>query len=346
METTIVPFAGQDAADAAAGDVGADLLKRVAPLAAEGDSQGDLFLREEVAQTIAADGLRQAQVGRESGVPASTLNQWLKGNYAGDNSAIDAKLRLWIDQRKRQSDGAALLPKVPEFCRTPTAEKIVGACAMAQMMGDLTAVYGGPGVGKTTALRHYRKTRPNVWIATMAPDCSAVVTALQEIADAVGLRDTARGGGARALAREIRKRLEETKGLLAIDEAQHLSFQALEEVRSIHDATGVGVALIGNETVYSRLTGGSRRTEFAQLFSRIGIRLSLKRPVQGDVDALAQAWGVQGRDETAFLRTISQKAGALRGVTKTCLLARMAAGEEALTLKRLQDAWANLGAAE
>src|ERR1035437_1267786 len=49
-----------------------------------------------------------------------------------------------------------------------------------------------------------------------------------------------------------------TGGLLVIDEAQHLSVAALDQIRSIHDATDLGIALVGNQQVYARLTGGNR----------------------------------------------------------------------------------------
>ena len=76
----------------------------------------------------------------------------------------------------------------------------------------------------------------------------------------------------------IVQRLQGTKGLLILDEAQHLMLPALESLRSIHDATACGLVLMGNEAVYSRLSG-RHSAEFAQLYSRVGSVLKLENPL-------------------------------------------------------------------
>jgi len=70
-------------------------------------------------------------------------------------------------------------------------------------------------------------------------------------------------------------RLRDTHGLLVVNEAQHLTTKALEGLRSLRDATGTGLALVGSDKLYDRLTGGSRSSDFPQLFSRIGKRVRL-----------------------------------------------------------------------
>ena len=76
----------------------------------------------------------------------------------------------------------------------------------------------------------------------------------------------------------IVQRLQGTKGLLILDEAQHLMLPALESLRSIYDTTECGLVLMGNEAVYSRLSG-RRSAEFAHLFSRVGSVLKLEKPL-------------------------------------------------------------------
>ena len=72
----------------------------------------------------------------------------------------------------------------------------------------------------------------------------------------------------------LRNRLDGTNQVIVIDEAQHLKYAALEEIRSLTDDNpmtgehGIGVVLIGNSEVYSRLQG-RQQAQFAQLFSRI-----------------------------------------------------------------------------
>lgn len=303
-----------------------------------------LPLRDRVRTALAADGLSQAAAAREISVSPSALNQWLQGKYAGSNDEVEEKIEKWLAARDRHTEASGSLPEAPRYFRSPSSEKIINALSYAQMAGNIACIYGNPGVGKTVTLRHYRETNPSVWIATMSPDSSGLVPALEEVAEAVGIRDLP--GGARKIARAIRRKVEGTRGLLIVDEAQHLSVAALEQMRSIHDATGIGLVLAGNPEVYARLTGGNRSMRFAQLFSRIGMRLFIPRPTIGDVRALAAAWGVKGSGEIELLKEVASEPGALRGASNMLALAAMAGNGSGIALPALRQARINLDAQE
>ncbi|ROO28227.1 AAA family ATPase [Salinisphaera orenii] len=305
--------------------------------------QADLMAA--VRDEMEAGSLSQAAVARETGLSASALNQRLKGVYRGDNAAVDAKLSRWLDARRERRSADAQMPEAPAWVQTPSARRIRSALSYAQIAGDIAVIYGGAGVGKTSTAHEYQRQAPNVWIVTMTPATAVVGAALERIALAIGLRPS---GRASRIEGEIIERLQGTQGLLIIDEAQHLAPRALEAIRSLQDATGVGVAILGNQVVYTQLTGGNRSIGFAQLFSRIGKRVSLNRPTQADVDALATAWGVTATDAVRLLRDIAKKPGALRAVTKTMRLASMfAAGADAdadqPTLEHIRSAYRDLG---
>lgn len=303
-----------------------------------------LPLRDRMRSQMTRDGLSQAATAREIGISASALNQWLQGKYAGSNDEVEARIDTWLAARERRDAASSAMPTQPEFFRSPSTEKVINALSYAQTAGDIVCIYGNPGVGKTKSFRHYRDTNPSVWIATMSPDSAGLVPCLEEVAEAVGLRDA--GGGARRIARAIRRKVEGTRGLLIIDEAQHLSTAALEELRiAIHDATGIGLVFAGNPEIYSRLTGGNRSMRFAQIFSRIGMRLFIPRPTVGDVRALAAAWGVKGAPEVEILKEVAAEPGALRGASKVLALAAMASDSQ-ITLAALRQARINLGGQE
>lgn len=285
----------------------------------------------------------QAGVARESGISSSALNQWLKRVYKGDNPAIDTKMLRWLEARRERRHTDSQLPAAPAWVETPSARRIRSALSYAQMAGDIAVIYGGAGVGKTVTAQEYAGQAPNVWIVTMTPATAVVGAALERIALAIGLRPT---GRAARIETDIIERLRGTQGLLVVDEGQHLAPRALEAIRSLQDATGVGVAILGNQVVYTQLTGGTRSLGFAQLFSRIGKRVSLNRPTVADVDALIEAWGVTHKDAQKLMREIARKPGALRAVTKTMRLASMfAAGESADTpaLEHIRAAYRDLG---
>jgi len=292
--------------------------------------QGDAALREQIRAALQHDKrLSQAILAKKSGVSATTLNQWLAGKYPGDNEGIDAKLRLWLeaDQARRAAGNA--MPVAPNYVSTPTGSRILGALGYAQMAGDIAVIYGGAGVSKTSTGEHYRESSPNVWIATMTPSTSGVVPALEEICDAIAISP---GGGARKMAKAICKRVRDTHGLLIIDEAQHLGVPALDEIRAIHDATGVGIALVGNDGVFARMAGGRNAQQLDRLYSRVGKRLRLQQSTEADIVALIKAWGIDDAKCHATLIQIARGPGALRTLTKTLRLASMYAAAEGRTV--------------
>jgi DNA transposition AAA+ family ATPase len=288
-----------------------------------------------------ARGLTQNQVAREAGLSSASLAQLLGGNYPADPARLVSKLSKWLSLRREQA-AQPQLPAAPGYVATPTAERIVAALAYAQMAGDIAVIYGGAGVGKSSAAHEYRSRMPNVWVATMSPATAGVAPALEEVCLALGIRELP--GGAARMQREIVARLRGTGGLLVIDEAQHLSVAALDAIRALHDATGVGVALIGNEQIYARMTGGVRAAWLDRLFSRIGKRLRVARATREDVAALAAAHGVGNPEAIKPLAAIGAQAGALRGVTKCLRLARLMADGtgEALAAAHVAAAWKDL----
>lgn len=296
---------------------------------------------EAVRAAMVARGMSQVQVAREAGVSASSLTQLLGGTYNANPRQLCTKLERWLAGLRERATQPAM-PSAPEWVGTPSAERVLAALTYAQLAGDVAVVYGGAGVGKSTAARECQRRYPNVWLATMSPATAGVAPALEEVCLALGMRELP-GGGARML-REICQRVRNTGGLLVVDEAQHLSVPALDALRSIHDATGIGLALMGNELIYARMTGGTRAAWLDRLFSRIGRRLRLTRSTKEDVVRLAAEYGVTEAETVRRLVSIGSQAGALRGVSKCLRLAQMmaAGAQEALGARHVDAAWRDL----
>jgi DNA transposition AAA+ family ATPase len=289
--------------------------------------------------------LTQARIAKECALSGTVLSQWLRGRYPGDVRGVETKVLTWLRARGERRRASAALPTPPEFFRGPTADTIWAALGYAQTAGAMAQVVTVPGCGKTTVARVYRAQSPNVWLVTMSPTCAGIVPALEEICETLGMRPE---GGARRMERAIRKRVSETRGLIVIDEAQHLSIPALDAIRSIHDATDVGIALLGNEVLAARIAGGRRADSTAQLSSRIGYRRIIRRPHAKDAAAQLDAWRVEGRAEREYLTEIACRPGGLRSVTKVLQLASVAASSagDRLSRRHLEHAWRQLGAVE
>lgn len=229
----------------------------------------------------------------------------------------------------------------PDWIDTPTAARIVGALSYAQAIPDIALIYGGAGVGKTSTARRYASTGTNVWLATMTPATSGVVPALEEICSALGIPTT---NGAAPLHRSIVRKVAATGGLIIVDEAQHLAPAALDQLRGVHDAAGIGLALVGSKEIHARMIGGDSAPALERLRSRIGKRLALTGAAPGDIEAVADAWQIASTGRK-LLADLGARTGGLRVVVKVLRLATMQAGTagRAVTETHLRAAWRELG---
>ncbi len=229
---------------------------------------------------------------------------------------------------------------LPTWVETPTATRIMGALSYAQALPDIALVYGGTGVGKTCVARQYASAGVHVWIATMTPATSGVVPALEEVCAAVGVPVA---NGAAPLHRAIVQRITGTGGLLIVDEAQHLIPAALDQLRSIHDAGGIGLALLGSRDLHTRMAGGDAATTLERLRGRIGRRLALGASTANDAEAMAEACGVPAGGARKLLGEVAAKAGGLRSVAKLLRLAMIHSPSAApFTEANLRAVWRDL----
>lgn len=286
-------------------------------------------------------GMSWTELARPTGIPSGTLSQFGAGSYKGDNQRIADQIFRYQQQRASQAAFQVTAPEIPSYFASPTSQEIITILSYGQR-GRIVAIATGAGMGKTKTIDHYRESIANVWKATMRPSSSGVMNMQLAVLKALGKPDAV--GAPNKLTDLIVEKVRDSGGLIVLDEAQHLSEKSIEEIRSWHDETGIGIALAGNIKVMSRLEGGSRSQAFAQLYSRLGMRLIRALPLQGDADALCDAWRIE--DEAIFraIREICQKPGGLRSATHVLELAHMiAASEQSLmTVAHVRDCWAQL----
>lgn len=302
-------------------------------------------IRAEVREVMGHEGLTYPIVAKETGLAAGTLSPWVGGTYRGDNSKLAHVMQNWLETRRERKRTQAVLPQAPSFVLTPTAENIFSILTFAQMAPDFGVVVGAPGIGKTTAINEYRRRSTNVFLVTAEPTLSSPYNLLSALAIAAGVDEKRNAFISRAIA----ARMRDASALVVVDEAQHLSSQALDQLRALHDVAGAGVVVAGNESVLRRLQGGDGPAAalYAQLSSRVGMRLTQARARARDICDLLAAWSVTDQAELEFLKQIARKPGALRSLTKTLRLASMIAvgAGEARGLKHMKAAWAQLSAA-
>ena len=124
-----------------------------------------------------------------------------------------------------------------------------------------------------------------------------------------------------------------------VDEAQHLTVEALDQVRSIFDAANVGIVLAGNRDLDTHMGLERRRDQLAQIASRVGIRFRRDRPLKADIGTLLDAWQVTGEAERAELTGVALQPGGMRGLTMTLRIAFGLAAAGKVTLASSISAW-------
>ncbi len=302
------------------------------------------LLRDEVKRIRNEEKLSWADINHQSGIAKSTLSSWTDDKYAGDNASVAQKVRLWLDARDEQAEMQELMPAAPIFLHTQTAESILSRLRFAQILGDFALISGGPGLGKTSAIKQYAASRPRVTVATMAPTTKSINSMLSCVVDA--LDGALLTSSTTKLGYRVRRSIGDGKGaLLIIDEAQQLSELAIEELRAIHDQTGIGLALVGNTEVYTRLDGAARQANFAQVTSRIGVKFNQNRPTKKDVEIILDGMGIENKNSRQFLHLVAQKPGALRAVYKCVNVARIIANGQGRVMeyRDLKSGWSSLG---
>ncbi len=268
-----------------------------------------LDLRGQVREEIRRAGFTQTAAAAKIGFSGATLGRWLANKYGADAAQVEDAVRKWLMMRKEQMHQRV---RTTRFIETPTAREITKRLTHAQNYGDLVIVHGQPGASKTITSENFVETHVNVWLATISPATSGLRSALLDICEAIGVPGD---GPTRSLFVAICREVKGKDGLLIIDEAQHLDFDALEQIRAIYDRTKVGVALVGNDGLFMQMSTGHKADKLSRLHSRLGGKVCIGKPTRADVDAILDDWKLSGACRKK-LHELSSRPGALRTVGK------------------------------
>jgi DNA transposition AAA+ family ATPase len=294
-------------------------------------------LRNRARIAMEQQGLSIRQTSEVVGIAYQTYAAWLNNSYTGNNARVDDAAEKWLKSLASKQKERELTPIIPGFIMTATANRIFAMLDGAKYGPDIAMIAGDAGVGKTAAVNAYQRQNNNVWLVTARPAMRSPTAILTRIAKELGVRE--RGAG---LDEAIIERLTDTGGLLIVDEAHHLSIQALEELRTLHDLAEIGLAIVGNAPLNDKIDGLGRSKEHAQLFSRIGLRRYIQRPMERDMCAIIAEWNIQDDDVKVAAKGIAQKPGGLRSMSKVLRNAtRMAriSGNDNITIDDMKRAW-------
>lgn len=222
-----------------------------------------------------------------------------------------------------------------QIADTHTVDDIIMAVSFAEAAGDISLIYGDAGLGKTVSLKKYVSLHPDT-IYVELKDCDKSTKGVcEKILFNIGKE---LHGVDRLLVDTIMDYLTNNPRLIIIDEAQHLSIRALENLRAINDSTETGIVLCGNPTVYDRMHGRGQ-AHFAQLYSRIGIRRHIIEPDLEDITKIFLNYGLD-KESLLYLHKLALQRGGIRNCVKVLNIALQLRDDEKepLTIDHLQSA--------
>ena len=226
-----------------------------------------------------------------------------------------------LDERKllpSQMSPARIKPG--EYKPTSVSEHIYKTIRYCQLERGITIVHGDSGIGKTMAAVKFVRDNPTsaVYIE-VSPITGVLSRFVKLVAKALRIPESRDLG---QLVEEIINKLRGSNIVLIVDEAQHLKYMAMEEIRNwtqfdpISGMPGVGIVLIGNPQIYTKMQGKNSDLH-EQQFNR-SRPLSYRRSdiSREDIQLIFPGLGSgQMEKETDFLLSVCRSQWAIRNAT-------------------------------
>lgn len=272
------------------------------------DNMDKINMTEEEARKLVIDyknktGKSQSLIATELGISGAQLSSFISGTYKAPHTIIPKIASLMSVSEKK-----AIAPREPGFVETRVSKAVMNAISYSHIQGKIAVVYGDAGVGKTMAINQYCKENNLAIKITISPSYASMSGVNELIADKLGVRERV----SRKIYAEIISKLKDSGRVIIIDEAQHLTVRTLNHLRCMADESGIGITLVGNDEVYTKLKG-SGRADFAQLFSRIGMRKQVLTNTLSKEDILSVFGMIEDEEAQDILFKISRTNYGLRG---------------------------------
>lgn len=254
--------------------------------------------RHELAEFMEQSGKTQAQIARETSLSTATVSQFLSGTYNGDNEKTAAALIKYLRVAQEQLKQTTAETFYRNLRNTVIS---MGAADYAHKKCEIVLLSGAAGAGKTTALKHYVEETTGVIFITANSCMTSASAILGAITEKMGRTPKSKK---QLLMKELVNALQGSKRLIIIDEADHLTFSALQALRNLNDEAGVGILLAGNDRIYNQMVCGVKSSEFDQLRTRIFARPKVCN--EYTIDEIKGIFGVEDLDSVKLLLEVAQ----------------------------------------
>lgn len=267
------------------------------------------------------------KLGQSIGINHKTLSLIANKNYGAPYHKHCAQIRAYREQQQRRAEYQHGLIKHPGFVELPTSRRIWSLLSIAHT-GKMVLICAESGYSKSYIARRYKAMGgANVFMTTLNETTGKLNPMVSKLLEAVGGQPR---GSSSFMSGEIERRLEGRKALVIVDEAGCGNSECIEQLRHLYDATGCGIAMLGNRDLHMTIAGAKRSFAFARVNSRIGARLPLDITLEEDLPMYLDAYGIDDEQVRKMLTRIglNRRSGGLREIDQTLENASMIASSE------------------
>lgn len=248
------------------------------------------------------------------GVSAPIIVQLRKGEYPGDTQKQLDKLASYFEVKAETSDVYEEIRYAP----ISTSKKVYSTIRSCHIKGGFAVVTGDAGIGKTKAIAKYAEDNVGTTVVITVNPCqksAKAVIKLLAIKLNIPLHQSTDD-----MWFSIAEKLHDGM-VIIVDEAQLLTYQAIETLRSLADyfdncGQTLGVALVGNNGIRERIEGKTREI-YRQVNNRTWQRPFLQT-ADVNIDDIRILFPLLDPEssEIKFLLKVAQSVEGIRGAVR------------------------------
>jgi len=279
----------------------------------------DETVRADLERFIQENRWTHARMAAKLNFSSTRVTKYLNLNKVGNVAEPDAKRVEAAGKQFLRHVGR--LAKIDEaLFENSVSQSVAATLRLIRRTGDIGLIHSNGGKGKTSGALLYSRDNPNTLYMTINQWSGGSCSCMRMLFDEFRAQSTEEWPGNISRADWMAAQLRGTERLLIVDDAELLDISGIKYFFSLHDATGIAIALIGNTVVIEKI---QRNDPAGKLISRIGIVEQVEMEDDAKETALAligQFAPASGQELVDVATDVVTKAGFARRLRKQLTL--------------------------